>query len=384
MADGRRSRRCAPVFGGAGEPQMQIIPQIQPWIGEDEAVAVRDAVASTFVTEHEQTRRFERGLRELTGAAHALTYCNASCALFAALRAGGVGPGDEVIVPDLTFVATANAVILAGATPVFVDVEPRTLGLDAAAVRAALSPRTRALIAAHLYGGAADMVSLRAVADEHGLFLLEDAAQGIGVRLGGRHVGTFGDAGVLSFYGNKTITTGEGGAILTSDGRLAERCYRLKNHGRLEKGVFVHDEVGFNFSFTEMQAALGLAQLRRLERVIAEKARIRRYYAARLGQSGLRVQEYPPDVSPVYWFTNVFCDDAAAVSAALAAQGVQSRRFFLPLHMQPCYRNLPPADCPQSRRLYETGLSLPSGCTLTERELDRVCRAIENCGVAAT
>ena len=241
-----------------------MLVQIQPWIDDQDADAVRQAVQSTFVTEHHQTRRFEALVADLTGARHAIAYANGTCALFAILRALDIGPSDEAIVPDLTFVASANAVILAGDTPVFCDVDPDTLMIDPDSAAAAVPPRTRAIMPVHLYGMAADLAPLQALADRHGLDLVEDAAQAIGVRHRGRHAGTTGSAGVLSFYGNKTLTTGEGGLILTDDDKLTQACYRLKNHGRLEKGVFIHEQIGFNFSFTEMQAALGITQLAKL------------------------------------------------------------------------------------------------------------------------
>lgn len=361
-----------------------MIPQIQPWIDEDEAVAVSRAVRSTFVTEHARTQEFERRLSELTGARFVVAYANASCGLFAILRSLSIGPGDEVIVPDLTFIATANAVILAGATPVFCDVDAQTMMLRADLVRSAVTPRTRAIVPVHLYGMPCDVESLRALADEHNLAVVEDAAQGVGVRRGGRHVGTAGVAGVLSFYGNKTITTAEGGAILTNDERLARSVYRLKNHGRTEKGVFVHEEIGFNFSFTEMQAAMGLVQLDKLPRIIAEKRRIREHYVQRLaGVPGIEFPTAPPGAAPVYWFTNILCQDAEAMAAALRDAGIASRRFFHPLHAQPCYRAMSPRDCPTSRRLYETGLSLPSWCGIDRQALDRVCDVVIRASRAA-
>lgn len=353
------------------------IPQIQPWIDQEEVEAVSQAVASTFITEGQRTRQFESLIRDRTGARHAIAYCNATCGLFSALRAADVGPGDEVIVPDLTFVATANAVILAGATPVFADIDAETLMLTPATVSPRITPRTRAIVPVHLYGMAADVDALAALALHYGLILIEDAAQGMGVRRRGRHVGTTGLAGVVSFYGNKTLTTGEGGVILTNDDRLAEAVYRLKNHGRGEKGVFVHEEIGFNFSFTEMQAALGIAQLGKLDRIIADKKRIREQYAWGLRNTqGVNVQAPPDEVDPVYWFTNIVCEDAEGLSAHLAAHEVQSRRFFHPLHQQPCYRHLKAASLPASSRVHSQGLSLPSACGLANESIDRICSII--------
>jgi perosamine synthetase len=356
-----------------------MLPQIQPWIDDDEVEAVAEAVGTTFLTEHDRTRQFEARLCELTGASHAIAYCNATCAIFALLRAKGIGPGDEVVVPDMTFIATANAVILAGATPVFCDVDSRSLMMTPELAERCITPRTKAIIPVHLYGMAAPLRELSDLACRRGLHLIEDAAQAIGVRYRGRHVGTADVGGVISFYGNKTITTGEGGAILTNDSEIAAACFRIKNHGRSEKGVFVHDEIGFNFSFTEMQAAVGIAQLDKLSRIIADKLRIRRHYETRLKDvAGIRFQEVPAGVEPVFWFTNIFHDDVPGLIDALRAAGIGSRRFFYPLHLQPCYRSMKPAPCPTSKRLYETGLSLPSACHLDERTLDRICDVVAN------
>lgn len=361
-----------------------MVVQIQPWIDERDAEAVRHAVATTFVTEHNQTAIFERTLEALTGARHAIAYANGSCALFAIMRALEIGPGDEVIVPDLTFVASANAVILAGATPIFCDVEPDSMMMDLRCAGALVTPQTKAIMPVHLYGLATDMPPMLRFAEEHSLLVIEDAAQGVGVRRNNRHVGTEGRAGILSFYGNKTVTTGEGGAILTNDDALADACYRLKNHGRIKKSVFVHEEIGFNFSFTELQAALGIAQLSKLDEIIADKRRIRDRYVEGLADVGwLSFPRVPDDTSPVFWFTNVLCDNAEGLANHLTAEKIESRRFFLPLHLQPCYRYLHPSACPHSRRLYERGLSLPSWCGLKDKAIDRICDAIVSFGVPA-
>ncbi len=359
------------------------VPQIQPWIDDEDADAVRSAVSSTFVTENQQTRAFEREMEAYTGARHAIAYTNATCGLFAILRALGIGPGDEVLVPDMTFIATAGAVILAGATPVFCDVDPNSLMLTPETAAPRITARTRAIVPVHLYGMAADIAAFGALARQHNLKIVEDAAQAIGVRFEGRHAGTISSAGVISFYGNKTLTTGEGGVILTNDQSVAEEVYRLKNHGRLEKGVFVHDRIGFNFSFTEMQAALGRSQLRKLDRIIADKARVRDCYAKRLaGIHGVRLQQPPPRVSPVYWFTNVLVDDAAALSRALAEAKIQTRRFFYPLHCQPCFATSEESQSCGGTFLHSSaafvqGLSLPSSYGLSDESIDRVCDAIE-------
>jgi len=355
-----------------------MIPQIEPWIDDEDLREVEKVIRSTFVTEHEVTRKFERRLQELTGARHAIAMANGTVALFAILRALGVGKEDEVIVPDMTFVATANAVILADAIPIFCDVRPDTFCIDVEKAETLITDRTKAIIPVHLYGLAAEMDELSELCHRRGLLLIEDAAQGVGVSYSGRHVGTFGDAGILSFYGNKTITTGEGGAVLTDDDRLAEECYKLKNHGRRKKGIFVHESIGFNFSFTDLQAALGIAQLNKLDRIIARKKEIRDRYVESLADiPDIEFQSVPGHTSPVFWFTNIRLNRVEELVAFLKVQGIGSRRFFYPLHRQPCYKQFNHPDCPESMRAYEHGLSLPSSVGLSEVQLDRVIDAIK-------
>jgi perosamine synthetase len=364
-----------------------VIPQIGPWIDDSELAMLREVCASTYLTEHNLTSRFEAEIRALTGAKHAIAMSNGTVALYCAFRAMGVEQGDEVLVPDLTFIATSNAVMMAGGRPVFVDVDHETFCMDPDAAARAITPRTRGVCPVHLYGVSAQLDALTELCRDHDIWMVEDAAQAIGVRWKGRHVGTFGRAGILSFYGNKTITTGEGGVVLTDDDELARTCYRLKNHGRDAKGLFVHEHVGFNFSFTEMQAAVGIAQLAKLPRIIARKAEIRRDYETgfrSIRQIALPV--VPQDVSPVFWFTSIIVPEAAPLASFLAERDIQTRRFFLPLHLQPCYqaKGLDLATRPSSLWAYEHGLSLPSSYQLTDDQQGEVIGAIRDYFGAAT
>jgi perosamine synthetase len=357
-----------------------MILQIEPWIDELELEELKRVIASTFVVEHDLTREFEERTRELTDTRHAIAIMNGTAALYCCLKALGIGPGDEVIVPDLTFIASANAVIMAGAEPVFCDILPDTFCLDPQRIERAVTPRTRAIMPVHLYGQSADMDAIMKVAGRLGLFVVEDAAQGVGVRFNGRHAGTFGQLGILSYYGNKTMTCGEGGMILTDDDELARACYRLKNHGRDGKGVFVHEHIGFNFSFTEMQAAVGIAQMKKLPKIVARKKAIHgRYVEALEGIDRLRPAHIDPRCSPVFWFTSFLCDDADELAVFLRQNGVQTRRFFYPLHLQPCYRDrkFDRSDFPVSEAVYAQGISLPSSYHLTEPDQETVIERIK-------
>lgn len=358
------------------------IVQIEPWIDAAELRELKRAIDSTFLVEHDLTREFESTTARMAGCKHAVAVCNGSMALFVCLKALGVGAGDEVIVPNLTFVATANAVIMAGATPVLCEVREDTFCLDVERAEQLITSRTRALMPVHLYGQSADMTQAIDLARRHHLRVIEDAAEGVGVTFEGRHVGTFGDLGILSYYGNKTITCGEGGMVLTNDDELAKAAYRLKNYGRDRKGTFVHESIGFNFSFTDLQAAIGIAQMKKMPAIVRRKCEIHdRYVEALRGIPGLRPCWVDPRCQPVYWFTSFLCGDPEALAAALGRRNIQTRRFFLPLHLQPCYSDgryvrRPAGDFEISERIYRQGISLPSSYSLTADDQSLVIEAV--------
>jgi perosamine synthetase len=361
----------------------RLIVQIEPWIDDAELRELRRVIDSTFLIEHELTREFEAMTARLAGTKHAIAVCNGSMALFVCLKALGIGSGDEVIVPNLTFVATANAVILAGATPVLCEVRQDTFCLDVERAEKLVTHKTRGLLPVHLYGQSVDMGQVMACARRHNLKVIEDAAEGIGVTFDGRHVGTFGDMGIFSYYGNKTITCGEGGMVLTDDDDLAKAAYRLKNYGRDQKGTFIHESIGFNFSFTDLQAAIGLAQMKKMPAIVRRKREIHDRYVDQLRSlEGLRPVFIDPRCQPVFWFTSFLCDDPDALSAFLRRHNIQTRRFFCPLHLQPCYADrkyvrIIDEDFRVSERIYRQGISLPSAYSLTSEEQAFVIEKIQ-------
>ncbi|MGA9544077.1 MAG: DegT/DnrJ/EryC1/StrS family aminotransferase [Candidatus Sulfotelmatobacter sp.] len=373
----------SPLPAQSSVPARDLIVQIEPWIDDAELRQLKRVIDSTFLVEHDLTREFEAMTAALAGSKHAMAVCNGSMALFVCLKALGIGPGDEVIVPNLTFVATANAVILAGATPVLCEVREDTFCLDAERAGKLISRKTRALLPVHLYGQSADMAQVMALARCHNLKVIEDAAEGIGVTFEGRHVGSFGDMGILSYYGNKTITCGEGGMVLTDDNELAKAAYRLKNYGRDQKGTFVHESIGFNFSFTDLQAAIGIAQMKKLPAIIRRKREIHDRYADELGSvAGLRPVFIDPRCQPVFWFTSFLCEDPDALSTFLCRHNIQTRRFFCPLHLQPCYADgkhvqISDPDFRISERIYRQGISLPSSYSLTAEQQAFVIEKIQ-------
>jgi perosamine synthetase len=357
------------------------VPEFSPLIEKEEIFQVLETLEDNWLTEGKKTRQLEEMLAEYCWCKRVVMVPNGTLALFAALKVLGIGPGDEVIVPDFTFFGSASAVVLTGAKPVFVDVDEYDFNISAAAAEASISERTRAIMPVHIYGQSCDMLSLMRLAERHKLRVVEDAAQGLGVTFGSKHVGTFGDVGCMSFFADKTMTTGEGGALLLNDDRLADECIYFKNQGRLRRGSFVHPHMGYNFRITDLQAAVGVAQFARLGRNIERKRAIRKAYYRRLeGCPGVRLPADNGFGEVVPFRTNILVHDPKGLSEFLADRGVATRRFFYPMHRQPSFNagNSITRQRPvYSVRLFETGLMLPSGLDLTEEQIDYVCEGIE-------
>ncbi|MDH5388282.1 MAG: DegT/DnrJ/EryC1/StrS family aminotransferase [Gammaproteobacteria bacterium] len=357
---------------------MKYIPQIEPWIDGAELKQLEEVISSTFITENKKTEEFLNQICQLTGSPHAIATSNGTLALVASLLSAGIGDGDEVIVPDLTFIATSNAVILVGAKPVFCDVLPTSGCLDVDACAELINEKTKAIIPVHLYGQSVEMEQLEALVTKHGIVVIEDAAESMGVFYKGKHTGTFGDYGIFSFFGNKLITCGEGGVVLTKTTENYKELYRIKNHGRDRKGIFIHENVGYNFCFTDLQAAIGVAQLQKYETMItAKKSHFKLYSQLLADIDEVEVVDVPDYVDSNYWFVNILLESPADLNDYLESKGIGTRRYFYPLHLQPCYQPLQ-RDCPNSLALYEKGLSLPSSVLLKEDEIKYVCSQIRS------
>jgi perosamine synthetase len=306
--------------------------------------------------------------------------CNGTVALHLALHALGIGPGDEVIMPALTFVATANAVHYTGAAPVFADVDPVTWTVDPESVARLISPRTKAILPVHLYGHPAPMPALRALAEEHRLLIIEDAAEGHGASIQARRAGSLGDIAAFSFYANKIITTGEGGMLTTNNAALAARCRMLRDHSMSPEHRYWHAEVGFNYRMTNLQAAVGVAQMARIDAFIARKREIARQYNAALADiPGITLPCELPGCTNVYWMYSVLVGEAFPLSRdslmlRLREQGIDSRPFFHPLDTLPPYRSCEP--CPTALQLGRTGVNLPSAPSLTDEQVAYICACI--------
>jgi perosamine synthetase len=359
------------------------IPIAAPVLGEEELANVIEAVRSGWISSKGAfIGEFEREFAAFCGARHGVAVANGTVALHIALLAAGVGPGDEVLVPSLTFVATANAVRYCGAMPVFVDSTRDTWQMDASALEARVTPRTRAILPVHLYGHPCDMDPILRLAARRGLAVVEDAAEAHGAEYRGRRVGGLGAAGCFSFYGNKLITTGEGGICVTDDGALAERLRLLRDHGMDPKRTYWHDTVGYNYRMTNLQAAVGVAQVKKLGAFIEKKRQIARWYAealAPLERAGrLRLHPEAPWARSVFWMYSVLLAGSEAsvdqVRNRLGDRGVDSRPFFHPIHTLPPYAT--GERLPVAEELSARGLNLPSGVGLEQAQVERVARAL--------
>jgi perosamine synthetase len=356
------------------------IPISQPSIGAREKELVLDAVESGWVSSiGKYIDEFEVVFARYCGTEFALAVSNGTTGLHLALAALGIGPGDEVIIPDLTFVATANAVAYTGAIPVLVDVDPDTLCVDPASIEAAITGRTRAIMPVHLYGHPADMDAINAIANARGIAVIEDAAEAHGAEYKGRRVGGIGFCGVFSFYGNKVVTTGEGGMLTTNDQDFYKRAKRLRDHAMSAERRYFHDERGFNYRMTNLQAALGVAQMERIGDFLARRAEIMRWYNAAIPSSNVvRLNRVRHWAKSAFWMVCLEVEDFDEVRRdtfmqALRRKGIDSRPYFCPLSMMPMYRRDP---LPIAARKAQIGLNLPSFYDLRERDVARIGAAV--------
>jgi len=368
---------------------MAPIPVSGPWITDKEVEYVADAARNGwYANANTWNRRFEDAFSAYLGVKHSVTLPSCTSAIHLALAALGVGPGDEVIVPDATWIATAAPITYVGATPVFADIEAETWCLDPASVAHCLTERTAAVITVDLYGNVPDMDGLRDVVGEHDIPLVEDAAEAIGAAYLGRPAGALGDVGVFSFHGSKTLTTGEGGMLTTNDTRLFDRVQILRDHGRLPGDTnFFNQEVGFKYKMSSMQAALGVAQLERVDELIARKREIFEWYRQELAEvEGVTLNYERPGTSSTYWMVTAVIARDLNVSKGellqyLSDRGIDGRPFFHPLSSLPAFRDTGQAQAAQARNAvsYDIGcrsVNLPSGLNLKEPDVHYVCEVL--------
>ena len=357
------------------------IPWWEPRVGPEEYELIKQVLDSNYINDGTVTRQFERLLAERTGAKHAVAVTSGTAALYLALLAVGVGPGHEVVVPDLTFIATANAARATGATVVLADIDPRTLCLDPDAFERAISGRTRAVIPVHVSGRGAAMADILRIAQTHGIAVIEDAAEAFVSRRGGKALGTFGIAGCLSFSPNKSITTGQGGAVLTDDDAVHTRLRELKDQGRATTGTGgddAHPAFGLNFKLTNLQSAVGVAQLARLDERLDRQRRIYGAYAGALaGVPGVTLPGFDLSGGETPLWTDVVVERRDDLDRSLREREMDCRRFWHPIHTQLPYQASDDAF-PNATRIGPKALWLPSAFTLDDADVAAVSGAIRS------
>lgn len=358
------------------------IPVMEPSLTGDELSYVIECLKTNWISSQGPfVKRFEEDFSSYVGAQQAVAVCNGTAALHIAFASLGLKPGDEVIVPDLTFAATINAVLYVGATPVLVDVMRDTWTIDPEDAARRITKRTRAIVPVHLYGQPAEMNEITRIARKHNLYIVEDVAEALGSLYEGEPVGRHSDAAAFSFFGNKIITTGEGGMVTFRDPAVATRARMLRDHGMDPNRRYWHPEVGFNYRLTNLQAAVGVAQLQQIDHFIHRKVEIGRCYRRFLGSTkALRLPVERKGVRNVYWLFSILLDALHGAPKrddlvrGLQASGIETRPVFHPLHVMPPY--IPYAgsgEFPNTRWIAENGLSLPSAVTLKESEIEYVC-----------
>lgn len=364
-----------------------MIPVNEPLLGEAENKYVLECLRTGWISsEGRFIHEFEDRWAAYCGMSHGVAVSNGTVALEIAMACLGLQPGDEVILPSFTIISCAQAVTMCGLKPVLVDSDPRTWCMDVTQVEAKITPRTRAIMPVHIYGHPVDMDPIMEMARKYNLIIIEDAAEVHGAEYKGRKCGGLGDLSCFSFYANKIITTGEGGMVLTRDAVQAEKLRDLRNLCFKKERRFYHTELGHNYRLTNLQAAIGLAQLERIEESVAKKRWMGAAYTERLQHTpGLQLPIEEPWARNVYWMYGVVLEDSTGMDAVefarrLAEQGVMTRPFFLGMHEQPVFHHMGlflNEHYPVAEYIARQGLYLPSGMTLTEAQLDRVCQAVE-------
>ena len=359
----------------------KFIPISQPHISEKDIEYVTDAVRSGWVSSiGKYIEMFEESFASYCGTRFALSTANGTTALHLALVSLGISSEHEVIIPDLTFVATANAVKYTGAKVVTVDIEEDTLCIDPQKIEAAITPNTRAIIPVHLYGHPADMHKIMKLAVKYDLHVIEDAAEAHGACINGQRVGSFGDCGVFSFYGNKIITAGEGGMVTTNNEALYEKMKFLRDHAMSREKRYWHTDVGYNYRITNLQAALGVAQLNRIEQIIEKKAEIYFQYRQELQNvKGLKLNYTKENVKNVFWMICVEIDDLNEkmrdqLMQRLRKENIDTRPYFYPISDMPMFEN---ANTDITHKVFQRGFNLPSFFDLKESEVCYICQKLK-------
>lgn len=363
---------------------MERIPVSEPAIVGNEWKYLKECVDTKWVSsEGEFVKNFEKEFAKYCGVKYALAISNGTHALHLVLLSHGIKTGDEVIVPDLTFIATANAVYYIGAKPVCCDINRETWNIDVEKIESLVTEKTKAIIPVHLYGLPCEMDEINEIAQKHGLIVVEDSAEAAGAEYKGKKAGNLGNSAIFSFYGNKIITTGEGGMITTNDAKIAERAAFLRNHAMSKERHYFHTELGYNYRMTNLQAAFGLAQLEGLDKFVGERIRIARLYSEMLaGVDGITLPAERPYSKHIFWTYSVLIEDEFGISSfelqeRLRDKGIETRPFFAPISKMPFYQKFD-FNCPVCYDVSKRGISLPTFSGLTEKQIERVVNEIKN------
>ena len=363
------------------------IPLSRPDITQKEIDAVVDVLHTSTLSIGPRIEQFERLCATVAGRRHAIGVSSGTAGLHCAMIAAGVEAGHEVITTPFSFVASANAALFVNAKPVFVDIDPKTLNIDVAKVAAAITPRTKAIVAVEVFGHPGGMIELEQLAQQHELVLIEDACEGFGGEFGERKVGSFGRAGVFAFYPNKQITTGEGGMIVTDDDAFAAACRALRNQGREGMAWLAHQRLGYNYRLSEINAALGVAQVQRLDEILQARRQVAHWYIERLMTNRYLILPTLDDETHMSWFVFVVRlndlfepGDRDEVMRELRAEGIGCNNYFPPIHLQPYMMEATghkAGDFPVTEYVSARTLALPFFTRMTRKQVERVCDVLE-------
>lgn len=357
-----------------------------PVLSGNELAYVTDCITTNWISSQgKYVRQFEELFTEYHLGHPSIAVSNGTVALHLALEALQIKKGDEVIVPDLTFAASVNAILYTGATPVLADIDKHTWNMDVSRIESLITPRTRAIMPVHLYGQPCDMQAIMAIAKKHNLLVIEDCAEALGSSIDGKPVGTFGDASTFSFYGNKTITTGEGGMVVFKDKQVADRALMLRDHGMKKDRRYWHEEVGYNYRLTNIQAAIGVAQFEQMSDFVVAKIHTAKTYTQALeGLGHFQLPVTLPNTVNSYWLYTILINPDAPFTRDelmehLSHQGIETRPVFYTMHEMPPYQSYgQPSALANSMYVSRQGMSLPSSANLSPEELQHVCAAIKH------
>lgn len=368
------------IAAAAGHQLHAPIPVYEPLIGELEKAYVRDCLETSWISSiGKYVEQFETEIAHLCGVSHAVAVCNGTVALHLAHHCLALAPGDEVLVPTFTYIASVNTIAQTGARPVFVESRADDWLIDVDDARAKITSRTKGIVPVHLYGAVCDMAAIMALAREHGLYVVEDCAEALGSSRDGRPAGSFGDAATFSFFGNKTVTTGEGGMVVTDDDALASHLRLTKGQGQDPQRRYWHDRLGFNYRMTNIAAAIGCAQMQRVATTLRRKAEIAARYRSGLADVPVVFQKLPDTVVSSHWLVSVLLPEGADrdhVMTVMKDSGVDTRPVFYCNHHMPMYAAADGHSFPVAERIAARGISLPSFPAMTDDMVDRVCETL--------